>query len=380
MRNCMVIPTYWSVRSAAQRNVFDHPTDLDGPETLSRTLDNLDGLEYPDRVVLFPTPMDPVVEAMVKKIAAGRRIDIRVFGQKELDLMHSILAAEGFPKECLDTIAPDSYGGIRNLGLLYADLCGFENIVMIDDDELIDENYHSMALAHMGEAQCGHKVLGKTGCVLDAKGNKYYEGQVNAEFENWPKDSLFNENVKKALGAPKKLSACEIAFGGNMVLNREMYLRVPFDPYGSRGEDDDYVLNARHCGLPFFFDQDLLLLHLPPERKDGFWKRQRQDIIRFKYAREKARVYGFDSHSLGVFFEYFTQADLEYKAVSSSICAARRFLDTDRAESMEFMNNAIVAERLSSKDLLSRAEAFMSFMDAWEEVMPKLWNKGTIEG
>ncbi len=115
-----------------------------------------------------------------------------------------------------------------------------------------------------------------------------------------------------------------------MVLHRKLFLQVPFDPYGTRGEDDDYVLNARYCGFPFFFDKNLLLLHLPPQRNGSYWTRQRQDIQRFRYIREKVRMFGFDPKILGSFLEYFTQEDLEFKAVSSSIKAALTFIDSNR--------------------------------------------------
>lgn len=372
MANCMIIPTYWFTPSLSTWKVFDHPISVLEEGTLGRTLDNLEEMEYPDPIVLFPAPLNQEIENKVKQIAAGRSLDIRVFTEKDLIQACSVLRKNGFPEEFLETINLNSYGGVRNLGLIYATLNGFDNVVMIDDDECIDKQYHTSALKYMGETVNGKEILGKTGCVIDENGHKLYDGQATYTLENWPKDALFNENVLKELEAKDSISRCTVAFGGNMVINKKMFLHVPFDPYGTRGEDDDYVLNARYCGLHFFFDQDLLLLHLPPKRNGSFWARQRQDILRFKYLREKVRLFSFSPETLGTFIEYFTKEDLEYKAVSSSVLAAQHFVDTDPGEFKEFLNNAILAESTPVADFHSRAETFLRFLDAWEKVMPNI--------
>ncbi len=375
MADCMIIPTYWSTPDISSWKVFDHPVPISEEGTLQRTLDNLENIGYPDAVILFPAPADTAIEARVKGLAAGRSLDIRVFSETDIAAIRVILGRRGFPAELLRAVDLNSYGGVRNMGLLYAALHGFENIVMIDDDECVDEGYRSAALRYMGERVEGREVLGKTGCVLDEEGRKLYDGQASFVLENWPKDELFNALVRESLEADKRLSDCAMASGGNMVLNREMYTQVPFDPYGTRGEDDDYVLNARYCGFSFFFDQDLLLLHLPPKRKGEYWARHRQDIFRFKYIREKARLFGLDPKSLGIFLEYFTQDDLEYKAVSSSIFGALQFVDSDRNEFREFLNNAVLAETLPPWQLRARAETFLRFVDAWQKIVPEIVNQ-----
>jgi len=373
MGNCMIIPTYWSTLKQPSWKVFDHPIPIDEEGTLARTLDNLQSIDYPDPIILFPAPLDGEIVAKVRSIAAGRAIDIRVFSEDDLAAMVAALHDNGFPADALGTVAMTSYGGVRNIGLIYAALHGFENVVMIDDDECIDGGYLQTAIENMGRADNGFEVLGKTGCVVDENGRKVYDGQATAVLDDWPKDVLFNEAVKQEIDAETGLSPCTVAFGGNMVINAGMFLRVPFDPYGTRGEDDDYVLNARRCGYKFFFDKDLVLLHLPPKRKGAHWARQRQDILRFKYLREKAKLFGFAPESLGCFLEYFVQDDLEYKAVSSSIKAALHFVDTDRAEFVEFLNNAILAESGPVDEYRAKAEAFVAFLEAWQETLPRLW-------
>jgi len=368
---CMVIPTYWSTPDIPSWKIFDHPTPLAEQGTLGRTLDSLESSGFRDPVIIFPAPADGRIEAKVKAICRNRLLDIRVFSGADLRTIRERLQLLGAPVPFLETINMDSYGGIRNMGLLYAALHGFDTVIMIDDDECVDPNYGESALAFIGDSLGTKTILGKTGCVVDAHGNKFYDGQKAGELPLWPKDELFNKEVQTALGEKSRLSESKIAFGGNMVLNSGLFLHVPFDPYGTRGEDDDYVLNARYYGQPLFFDQGLLLLHLPPERTCNYWTRQRQDIIHFRYMREKARAFGFAPQSLGSFLEYFTQDDLEYKAVSASVKAALRFVDTDRAEFAEFLNNAIMAESPPAAQLRLRVNSFLHFMDVWQTVLPK---------
>lgn len=372
MSDCLIIPTYWSTPDLPSWKIFDHPIPLSDTGTLGRTLDNLAGKKYPAPVLLFPAPEDERIESKVSEIASGRDLDVRVVGKADLAEVRSVLTRLGFPSDLMGAINMSSYGGVRNFGLLYAALRGFENVVMIDDDECVEEEYHAAAVRYMGSRFGEAEILGKTGCVVDSEGRKYYDGQASNVLAEWPKDALFNEQVRMELEASERLTRCTVAFGGNMVLNRKLFLQVPFDPFGSRGEDDDYVINARSRGFPFFFDQDLVLLHLPPAREGSYWTRQRQDIIRFRYLREKIRLFGFEPESLGTFLGYFTGDDLELKAVSSSILAALEFVDRDREEFHEFLNNAITAETPPVPEIRNRVRDFMRFMEAWENVVPRI--------
>lgn len=116
-----------------------------------------------------------------------------------------------------------------------------------------------------------------------------------------------------------------------------------------------------------------MLLHLPPKRLGSHWMRRRQDVLRFIYLRKKAKLFGFAPESLGSFLEYFVQDGLEYKAVESSIKAALHFVDTDRTEFLEFLNNAILAESHPAEEYRAKAGAFVAFIEAWQETIPRIW-------
>jgi hypothetical protein len=130
-------------------------------------------------------------------------------------------------------------------------------------------------------------------------------------------------------------------------------------------------MNAKYRGFNYVFDQDLWVRHLPPKRSKHFWSRMRQDIKRFKYLREKVKLLGHRVEDLGVFFGYFLRDDLEHKAITASIEAAKHYMDTDREEAVEFLNNALVAVEPNRDDLRKQAERQLRFMDDWARVVPK---------
>jgi hypothetical protein len=71
-----------------------------------------------------------------------------------------------------------------------------------------------------------------------------------------------------------------------MAIHREAFRRVSFDPWISRGEDLDYLLNLRMYGGGVWFDNKWSIQHLPPtERNEA--QRFRQDIYRWIYEHRK---------------------------------------------------------------------------------------------
>ena len=66
-----------------------------------------------------------------------------------------------------------------------------------------------------------------------------------------------------------------------MVVHREVFTHIPFDPNITRGEDIDFLINVRMFGYKFFLDNTLSIKHLPPPKPHQVWKQQRQDIYRF---------------------------------------------------------------------------------------------------
>ena len=374
MKNCFAIYTCWTTGNDKSWMIYDHPTPVTEDGELPRTLANLVERGIKDHILLFPGPTHPEIERHIQEIASRFPLDIHVLTGADIKKISATLKSQGFPADYDDVMNMAAYGRLRNMSLWYAVMNGFDNVIQIDDDELLDDpDYLKKALRDIGDTFQGRPIYGKSGYYVDARGGKYYDGQMTVEFKTWPKDQRFNEAVKHAFAMKERITDCHVAFGGNMVINRKLFLHVPYDQIGlPRGEDDDYVMNAKYRGFAYVFDQELWVRHLPPKRTRHFWSRMRQDIRRFKYLREKVRLYGHKPEDLGVFFGYFLQEDLEHKAVTACIEAAKHYMDADREEALEFLNNALVAVEPNREELRSKAERQLRFMDDWARVVPKV--------
>jgi len=377
MKTCIAAYSAWTTGKDEAWKIFDHPDPLTSTGTVERMLDSFIKSEVKAPVIIFPSSTDIKVEKHVKKLVEPyrKKLDVHVFTGKEMKKMVTSLKKSGFPREFDDVWDLANYGRYRNWMLLYAAFKGFDNILTIDDDELIEKKGYIEKICEkdIGTKYKGEEVWGKGGCYINERGEKFYDGQI-AEFMNWPKDRLFNRSIKDQLNAPGgRLVYCEAACGGNMIENREMFLKVPYDINITRGEDDDYTFNAEYLGFKYFFDKDMAVRHLPPPRTKHFWTRMRQDIKRFKYLREKVKIYGRSLDNINVFYKYFLQDDLEFKAVSGSIDAAKKYFGKDPEEVEEFLNNAIVAaSELDRKRMAALVEKQIRFMITWGRIVPKI--------
>ena len=67
-----------------------------------------------------------------------------------------------------------------------------------------------------------------------------------------------------------------------MVLHADAYGSIAFDPWIARGEDLDYLINARMARSDVWFDNQFSLLHLPPEGAQHSGRFE-QDVYRWFY-------------------------------------------------------------------------------------------------
>jgi hypothetical protein len=102
------------------------------------------------------------------------------------------------------------------------------------------------------------------------------------------KSAIMNEGARTIQALPGRLVPTPVVLGGNMVFHRSLWERVSFDPWITRGEDIDYLINARLRGRNFFFDKELAITHLPPEAYGALpYAKLGQDVVRFMYERGK---------------------------------------------------------------------------------------------
>lgn len=380
MKNCIAVYSAWTTGNDEAMKVFDHPLTLNDKGTVARMLKSFQKSEITTPVILFPSSTNPRVVTHLKQLAKPfiGSLDVHVFDHNDLTKIVKALKKNGFPKEFDDVWNIGNYGRYRNWMLLYGAFIGVDNVITIDDDELIERKQYieDVCLDYIGTKYKGVDVWGKGGIYIDAEGRKYVDEQNKSikEYDRWPKNRVLNQSMKDQAEAPGgRLVYCNAALGGNMITNRKIFLKVPYDINITRGEDDDYVMNTEYLGFTYFFDKEMIVRHLPPARESLFWTRMGQDIKRFKYLREKVRIFKMDIKKMSVMYQHFLQDDLEYNAISGSIDAAKRFLDKKKREEADgFLLNAIVAAKPDRKEWTKLVERQIRFMEAWGKILPKV--------
>ena len=178
------------------------------------------------------------------------------------------------------------------------------------------------------------------------------------------------------IGSGPRLKRTPFAFGGAMILHRELFECVPFDPLVTRGEDVDYLINSRILGFSFFLDNTLSIKHLPQPKSHPQWKRLREDIYRFVYQRAKMQSQHKTGNLVHVspedFDPYpgeFLKPDLDEKIYRSSMMLSSQYLaNNDPDAAMEAMRNIYIAKHNAPPSF----DAFRAYLDTqtqWERLI-----------
>jgi len=292
----VVIPTYWTwpkdIKDKEEKSIFDHPTPLDLEGTLNRTLESFRKINYPNFNILVITASTNMeiaekVEKRVQEIIDKfkDKFEIKHFSYSKLKILRERLFELGHYK-ILQEINLENYNNIRNLQLIVSYINNSDVVVGIDDDEVInDSNYLYRAAEYVGKEYKGY--------YLDREGNHRLKVEGQEELENLfdKKSYLMDLTYDRLDHTEGRLVKTPLVFGGNMVFPRTTIERISFDPYNTRGEDIDYLINAKMEGLNFFLDKKLNITHLQPDYKNAHNRinisQLKQDILRFIYEKEK---------------------------------------------------------------------------------------------
>ena len=295
MTPCVVIPTFWTRRGGDSSdrliNVYDHPTPIDGESPLPDCLRSLEGVRGVGKIVVLVATTDSSVEheawdrvtAITEDFPA---LDILVFGAAELGSVHRRLEQLEF-SDMVAGVSLTGYGAVRNAGLIAAATLGAEVAVFIDDDEVIsDPDFLEIGVEGLGmKTPDGKALFAKTGYYVDAAGGHHLRDDAHWTDMLWRETDEYNRAMG-AVDAPPRVKPFTMAFGGCMALHRDMYCNVSFDPWVLRGEDVDYVINARMHGGDVFLDGAWHVIHQPPASASAAIK-FRQDVYRFIYEHRK---------------------------------------------------------------------------------------------
>ena len=380
----LAIPTYWTHPESrgAEHIFFDHPTPLNTPGTLRRTLESLIPLVEPGVVVTVVAAttspeLDLAAEAWLGKLLTSPPLPYPVFlfAASQVALLQDFLRDRG-KETWTSLLSLGSYGAIRNLTLVLANLWEAEVLVSLDDDEVVDDKDFLTKISHdLAVLGKRHTVFGLAGLYNNADGRVFVLEPETPWSLFWPKLRWMNQTFAGLLDSEEFLPRTPMALGGNMVLPAVLFRRLPFDPCIPRGEDVDYVANAAKWGIPFFLAKDLRVLHLPPEKLHPTWLRLRQDLVRFAYARRKLKEQ--ESHpelvrisplELMPYPGNFLTDDLEERAFRSHTLLALEYLAAGDAEgARQTLENL----RLFQQQNTSPANAFRAYFDLttrWQEL------------
>lgn len=384
MEACVIIPTFWTPRRArgsGRRGPYryDHPTPIDQDGTLSECLRSLQGVEGLCKVVLIVATTDPSIEHAAEDRVAGiladfAELDSLVVGPAEMGSIHRRMEQLEFA-DILSGVSLDGYGAVRNVGLMVSAALGCELAVFLDDDQVItDPAFLTTAMEGIGSrTKDGKVILAKSGYYTDAKGRHQVAREVAWSDLFWRQDEAYNEALA-VVAAPPRIRPSTVAFGGCFALHRHMYCAVSFDPWVVRGEDIDYVINARMHGGDVFLDGEWHVVHRPPQVPSAA-AAFRQDVFRFVYEHRK-----LEFSASQVDLRQVTPSSLQpYPGpfVDSSINRRARATALLRAlagkESKEYFDIARHAVAAASDFARDNCERYFAFQRRWPLLMDALW-------
>jgi hypothetical protein len=342
MKTVMVVPSYWTGPDgkggwedalAASRDgwpawtVYDHPTSLEEEGTLNRCLRSLSQMrEQPREVVVIAASTTPEwaedVEQRVGALLSGLP-NVRLFSHSHLRIVQAQMGSVA------SVLSLNNYSDIRNLCLFLPHLLGGDLAILIDDDEMLeDPEFFARCKEFMGEKIADiedfdtvnlssplgrdERVLAKAGYYINPD-NGWQVGPPDALWKKtWGQSQAMGEAFDRLIGEQPRMKETPLAFGGCMVVHRELF-EIPFDSGVPRGEDLDWVLNARLQGYRTWFDNHLWIRHAAPSKPHPDWLQLRIDGRRFFYSREKIRSFQVNPASLSPYPGCFLGDDLEQR-------------------------------------------------------------------
>jgi hypothetical protein len=166
------------------------------------------------------------------------------------------------------------------------------------------------------------------------------------------------------------------AFGGNLVIHRDLFMQIPFDPSVPRGEDIDFLINARMFGFNTFLDNTLSIKHDAPPKTYPTWRRIREDVLRFVFEKNKLdaqedveSMVRVSAESLDPYPGEFLKDDLEDKVYRSNQMLAIDYLNQgDEQAAAECLENIALAHR----NLNSQTNSFQNLcklQKKWKDLM-----------
>jgi glycosyltransferase involved in cell wall biosynthesis len=383
MKAVMVIPSYWAREGGEYKEgdaVYDHPTPIDEEGTLGRCLESIKVLKDKDFTLVLITAtvaeeLAELAERKTKEIVERSEVEVEtlIFSYSHLKRLHSLLPQSS------ELLQLRGYSAIRNICIFLPHILSADIAVLIDDDEVFeDPDFMKKAKEFVGRELKGKRIDAVAGYYLQPDGDFMVKKEHKPWMMYWDQFVRMNEAFAKFIGREPRLKITPFVFGGNMVISRRLFENVCFDPNITRGEDIDYLINARLFGYNFFLDNKLSIKHLAPPKTHPVWRRLREDIARFCFEREKIR----DRIRPEEFDPYpgaFLNGDLEDKIYRSNIMLAIEYLaEGDGVGAKECMRNiSFIKEAIPKFDPYKR---LCELKKLWSEIVEIAGEREEIRG
>jgi hypothetical protein len=371
----IVIPTYWTWTAKEQDRpttaAFDHPTPLDGESTLTALLDDLCNQRNQqfDVLILAGLAHEELGERVSRRMRTllepyRKRLVIRLCDAPTWGKLSSLIGLTEVQSQLSHL---GSYSGIRNLQLLIPHILESEIIIALDDDERVQPDYVDRALIYIGKTIHDQKVLGLAGPYLQRDGSILLKEPSATGNPFLDKSIYINKAMRDLCNDESELKTTPLCLGGNMLIHRELFTRICFDPGITRGEDIDYLINARLDGIQWWFDANLTILHLPPHHYDTpAYQRTREDVFRFIYEREKLRLHG---QTRPAWVEPYPGALLGDDMAAHALAALSAQVTPELAE--RFGNPEAIVEE-ARDHALRDAGHYFEYQSNWQKLMDRI--------
>ena len=390
MNPVIVIPSYWD-RSArpgplGERGVYDYTTPIDKPlpelEVCLSSLERVSGVLRVIVLVVAPQGCEEAARARVNSICRSHAdLNPLVIGAREASHVERAVSRMAH-HVAGETVSLRGYGAIRNMGLAVAAILGHDVVVFLDDDEVaLGEDYLTKAVWGLGSlTRQNLQVLVKSGFFIDELGSPYAEPSGAWSEKYWSKAADFNRVMERAQTSASRITRSNHLCGGCCALHAAAFSKAPFDPYITRGEDLDYVLNVRAMGMDVWFDNEWCVQSQPPEEMAGAPSLFMQDVHRWLYEYRKLDAMNArrDLHTIT------PESLMPYPApwLSSGVrrrvfrTALRRFLTgPDRLAYLRILvRGRFDADRFAR----SASSRYLSFAMVWPTIVAALWEDRVI--
>jgi len=362
MKVTMVIPSYWGRNKEDKRKttdtIYDHPTPLNEEGLLGRLLESLSILTNKEfRVVILAVSTAKDIQGEVEQKVTSivkenlRALDTVIFSYSHLSKIHRFLTKKN-KADLIPLLQLDGYSKVRNLCTFLPHMMGSEIAVLIDDDEIFeDPSFMDKAIEFIGKEKHGDRVLAVAGYYINPDDDFLLNREISPWMTYWNKIDCMNRAFKEVIAKGSRLKVSPFAFGGILVIHRDLFTRIPFDPSIPRGEDIDFLINARIFGYKVYLDNQLAVKHAAPPKTSPLWERVREDIFRFVFERAKLEgqkgypgLHPLQASDLDPYPGEFLRDDLEDKIYRSNQMLAVDYISKgDTKGAAECMRNIYLA-------------------------------------